>query len=421
MPEESALLIGRVAFAMAIGFLIGLERGWQGRAEADGAQLAGVRTYSLYGMLGGIAGVLPDTFILPAAIAGAAVLIAAGYIGSLQEAEPDRGMTSEVAALAVVLLGAAAGRGDMLLAAAGAVLVVLLLNLKDRLHLFVNLIRRDELTAGIRLLAISVLILPFLPDQGFGPGGVLNPRQIWWGVVIVAGLSFAGYVAIRTFGARRGPLAFGFFGGLASSTAVTVTASRLARANDGLASSFAGAIGLASAVMMGRIAVLTAGFAPALFQAIWPTLAVAAAATIGVALALHWFGPKPDGPQDGLDMKPPEDIGFAVAFGAMLAVIGLGVHFAEIYLGHAGLLAMAVISGPFDVDAFALSLARASGVEMDIAAARDAVLLCVGINTVGKAVIAYVMGGPAVAWRVAAFMAASVVAGAAMWATGWAV
>jgi uncharacterized membrane protein (DUF4010 family) len=417
IPEESALLVGRIAFALAIGFLIGLERGWRHRQEETGDRLAGIRTYTLYGFAGGLAAVLPEAiagWAIAAAILGVVALVVAGYVGALTEPDPDRGLTSEAAALATVLLGVLAGQGELLVAAAGAVMLVLVLSLKKQLHAFLGVIRYEEVRAAIKLLVISVLVLPFLPNSGFGPGGILNPYEIWWAVVLVASLSFAGYVAIRALGARNGPFVFGLVGGLASSTAITVTSARLAKADPALAGVFAGAISAASAVMMARVGVLLLAFAPGLFAITWPALAAGALTSLAAGLAFRMFGAPPS-PGGETVLPPPDDLWFALVFGGLLTAIALAIHYAELCFGDAGLYALAAISGTFDVDAFTLSAARTVGQADAPLAARDGVLIAVGVNTVVKGVLAYSIGGEALAKRVAAVIAVSLAAGAAVW------
>lgn len=411
-PGSPGELILRVLVALALGFLIGLERGWRGRDEETGERLAGVRTYTLYALLGGLAGVAPADWALPAALVAAGLLIAAGYFVSAGQPDADRGMTSEVAALATVALGGLAGQGELLLAVIGAVLVVLILGLKQPLHRFLGLIRHDEVAAALKLLAISVLILPLLPNEDYGPGGVLNPYAIWWAVVLVASLSFAGYIAIRVFGVTHGPLLFGLVGGLASSTAVTVTSARLAKGESNRAAPFAGAIALANAVMIGRVSVFLALLAPALLTAVWPALAAAAAASAisGVLISLRRNG---DGQPIDFAMEPPHDFWFAVIFGVVMTAIGLAVFYGEQWFGDAGLFAVAIISGPFDVDAFTLSTARGAGSTVAPGPAALAILLSVGVNTVGKAAIAASLGGAALGFRTAIVAAVTVAAGVA--------
>ncbi len=413
VSAESGALIVRVLVALGVGVLIGFERGLSQRDERSGDRAAGIRTYALYGLFGGLAGIAPGDWALPAALLGGAALVAAGYIAGAREPDADRGMTSETAALVTLLLGGLAGRGELLVAAIGAVITVLLLDMKRPLHRFLGLVRHDEAAVALKLLALSVLVLPFLPNEDYGPGGALNPYAIWWAVVLVATLSFAGYIAIRVFGATHGPLVFGLVGGLASSTAVTVTSARLAKGDPAHAAPFAGAIALAGAVMMARVGVFVGLIAPALLAQLWIPLA-AAAATLAIAGLLAALS-QSAAPTAEFELEPPHDIWFAVAFGVVMAVIGVAVVYAERWVGDAGLFAIALISGPCDVDAFTLSAARGAGTSIPLEAARDAVLLAVAVNTLGKAVIASTLGGAALGVRTALISGLAVAAGAAAW------
>jgi len=411
-PGESGDLILRVLVALALGFLIGLERGWRGREVMSGTRLAGIRTYATYGLFGGLAGVAPGDWALPAALIAAGLLVAAGYFAAAQRKGSDLGMTSEAASLATVAIGGLAGLGEMLLAVTGTVLIVLLLSAKQPLHRFLGLIRHDEVTAALKLLALSALVLPFLPNADYGPGGVLNPFGIWLAVVIVAGLSFAGYIAIRIFGAANGPLVFGLVGGLASSTAVALTSARLAKGHVALAAPFTGAIALANAVMIVRVGVFVALLAPALVGLVWPALSAAALAS-AIAGAFMAFSSRSGASTPDLTLEPPRDYWFAVVFGVVMVGIGLGVFYAQLWFGDAGLYAVAAVSGPFDVDAFTLSTSRVAGATIPLEAAGSAILLGVGVNTAGKAIIAWSLGGAALGLRTAIVAALTVALGIA--------
>ncbi len=411
-PGQSGELIVRVLVALALGFLIGLERGWREREEESGERLAGIRTYTLYALFGGLAGAAPGDWALPAALAAAGLLIAAGYAASARQKDADLGMTSEVAALTTVVLGGLAGRGELLVATIGAVVTVLILGAKQPLHRFLGLIRHDEVAAALKLLALSALVLPLLPNVDYGPGGVLNPYALWWAVVLVAALSFAGYIAIRIFGVTHGPLLFGLVGGLASSTAVTVTAARLSKDEAGSAAPFTGAIALANGVMIVRVGVFLALLAPALLVAVWPVLAAGALGSAATGLIIGLGARQTAGPAD-FKMEPPKDFWFAVIFGIVMAGIGLAVFYGEQWFGDAGLYAVAIISGPFDVDAFTLSTARGAGQTVDHGPAALAILLSVAVNTAGKAAIAWSLGGAAIGLRTALVAAVTIAAGGA--------
>lgn len=231
MAETDIFL--RLGLALAIGLLLGLERGWHGRTAAEGDRIAGIRTFALTGLLGGVSAWLATvTTPVFSALAMLALggLLAVSYWVRLRS-DDDLGLTTEIALLLTFALGVAAVTGPMAPTAAVAVVAALLLSMKPTLHRWVRQIERFELEALFKLALISVVVLPLLPNQGYGPGQVLNPYLLWWAVVFVAGLSFVGYIAIRVLGARLGILATGLFGGIASSTATTLALSRLVRAN----------------------------------------------------------------------------------------------------------------------------------------------------------------------------------------------
>ena len=237
-----------LGIALAIGLLIGVERGWHARASQEGARVAGVRTYGLIGLTGGIVarlGATSDTFILETVAVGLLVALTVVYVVN-RDRTGDVGMTSFFARLLVFLFGALAGLGEIYIAGAGAVVTVLLLSYKPALHRWLEGLEEVELRAAMKLLLISVVLLPILPNQGYGPAQILNPFEIWWMVVLIASISFVGYFAIRIGGAENGILFTGLFGGLASSTALTLYFSRRSR-DDGRSR------GLLSAGVLGRL------------------------------------------------------------------------------------------------------------------------------------------------------------------------
>ncbi|MCW8928485.1 MAG: MgtC/SapB family protein, partial [Gammaproteobacteria bacterium] len=214
-------LFERLAVALAIGLLIGIERGWHEREAGEGRRIAGLRTFGIIGLLGAVSGLLADELgeLLLAAtfIAFAALVIAAHVLESREDR--DFGMTTPVAALLTFTLGTLAALGYTAVAGATAVVTATLLGLKPLLHRWIEQMEQRELYAIFKMLMISVVLLPILPNQGYGPWQALNPYEIWWMVVLIAGISFAGYFAVKIAGSRRGLVITGLFGGLASSTA----------------------------------------------------------------------------------------------------------------------------------------------------------------------------------------------------------
>lgn len=208
--------------ALAIGLLIGAERGWQERDHEDARQIAGIRTFSLAGLLGGFATLLAGELgsaVWVALLLALAALAVAGYVSDVRRGG-DQGMTTEIALLMTFLLGSLALTEQRLLAAAGGIVLTLLLSLKDKLHALLKRLTAEELSGTLKLLFISVVLLPVLPNQGYGPWAFFNPYLTWWMVVLIAALGFSAYLAIRLIGSRKGLLLTAVLGGLVSSTVV---------------------------------------------------------------------------------------------------------------------------------------------------------------------------------------------------------
>ncbi|MCB2065144.1 MAG: MgtC/SapB family protein [Erythrobacter sp.] len=209
--------------ALAIGLMIGLERGWNLREARDGQRVAGIRTITLLAMVAGVAGVL--TTIGHAAVgavitAGAAMVVVLGYARALQRrAELDA--TSAVAAMVALALGYLAGVGQASVAVACGAVATLLLAMRQEVHGWVDKLDKADIKAFARYAVIALAVYPFLPDGQYGPYGAWEPRTLWLVVIVVTGFSFGGYIANRRFGARRGTIATAIIGGAYSSTAVT--------------------------------------------------------------------------------------------------------------------------------------------------------------------------------------------------------
>lgn len=411
-------LYGRLGVALAIGLLLGLERGWHGRNEREGGRIAGLRTFALVGLLGGVGGWLASltgAVVLAFAFLGLAGLLALSYRVRLKEND-DIGLTTEVALLLTFVLGAASVLGGSALPAAIAVVAAILLTMKKRLHLWVARIERLELEALLKLALISIVILPLLPDQGYGPGVSLNPFKIWWAVVIVAGLSFVGYAAIRLGGADLGILLTGLFGGLASSTSTTVALSRLARTQSGLGPVAASGAVVAGSVTFLRILALAAIFQPSLIAPLALPMGVMAVTGLGGAAILRFRDRGANGASELDGVANPLNLGAALLFGALLTIVLLALHYLEAWFGNAGVHAAAALSGVTDVDAITISVARLVGDDLAENAAATAIFIAAAVNTVVKAAISIGIGGKAMGLRVGFVYAVVLAAGiAALW------
>ncbi len=396
MQTNDVSLLARLALALGIGLTVGIERGWHMREAAPGTRVAGVRTFTLIGLLGGILGVAGQAIndvIIAVGLFGFFALTAVAYFSGVARSD-ERGMTTLVAELITFILGLIAVRGDMVVAAVVAVVMVAILDLKSHIHGWVGNVQSAELKAAIKLLLMSVVVLPLLPNEDLGPGGVLNPYKIWWVVVIIAGLSFAAYAAIRVAGPKAGAAMTGLLGGLASSTAVALSCARMAARTPRLADPLGGAIALASAVMFLRgLVVVTILFKPAASILAVPLIAAVIGAA-GTGVFLFRFGlsgssgaPAAGGPH--VDLGPPSDIDTAVKFGLVLAAVGLAAHYGKAFFGSGGLLASAALSGLVDIDAVTITMSKfgQAGTESPESVALT-VFIAVVVNSAAK--MAYV-------------------------------
>lgn len=414
--------------ALAAGLVVGLERGWRDRDLPEGGRVAGLRTFALAGLLGGVLA-LGGQWLLAAGALGLAVMAAVAYRISVQRT----GSVSVTSALALLLtfgLGALATQGQPATALSLAVLVAVLLDLKPALHRWLRLIERRELSAALQMLVISAVVLPLLPDANYGPYAALNPYRLWWAVVLVAGLSLSGHIAMRLLGPQRGLLWTGLLGGLASSTAATLTLARQARAAPALVDVALAGAWVASAVMALRIAVLVGVLAPSLLPLLLPPLLAAALALL-LAAAVGWRrrpaalpGAAPAAPDafaaGGADLRP-FDLGAALGFGALLGAMAVLAEAGRQWLGPAALYGLAVLGGLADVDAVTISMARLQAAGAAPASlAATAIALAAISNLVVKAGLAWTACHAAFARRLALgyLLAALAAAGAAAMAAG---
>jgi uncharacterized membrane protein (DUF4010 family) len=249
------------------------------------------------------------------------------------------------------------------------------------------------------------VVLPLLPDQGYGPWQALNPYRIWWMVVLIAAMSFVGYFAVKEAGARRGAIFTGLFGGLASSTALTLHFSRLARTQPGLTRTLAMGILLACGTMFPRMLVVLAVAAPGVLLPLLVPLALMTLVVFGAALSKWWLSGDGQG-ETAMPMTNPLELPVALGFGALLALIMVLAKGVEAWLGDAGVLALSAVSGIADVDAITLSLAGMSRTGLDPRIAVTGIVIAAAANCLVKGGMAMLIGGwrlgPAVALPLAA-------------------
>jgi uncharacterized membrane protein (DUF4010 family) len=406
-------LYGRVGLALAIGLMVGIERGWHSRAESEGQRVAGIRTFALIGLLGGVVGALSgelDDVFISLAFAAVVALIVVAFLGRLRIAA-DIGMTTQVAAVATFALGLLAARGDMAVAAAAGVIMTALLASKTILHHWIEHMDRLELRAGIQLLVISVVLLPVLPNRGFGPGEAINPYALWWIVVLLAGLSFLGYVAVRVAGPDRGILLTAMLGGMVSSTAITLHFSRLARKDAALAPALATGVIVASAMMFLRVLIIVALLNWRLLPLLaWPMGLMALAAALLVVLFRRRFAAGGT-PAESAALANPLELGPALGFAVFLGAVVVAGQLLRDWLGNSGLYALGAAAGLGDVDAITVLMTQMSQDGVALAVATTVVSIAAFVNTAVKAAIAAAIGRGILMRIVASATSALLVAG----------
>ena len=409
-----------LAVGVGIGLLMGLEREWMLRRAQPDQQIAGLRTFGLLAIAGcgaGLALRLGLEWVAVAVILGSALLMAVGYAIDATQTR-DLGATTEVAAFAAVVLACLAAAGWAAPAAALAVVAVILLAARRALHKGVAALDAGELHAVIRFLVLAAIILPILPNRGYGPYEALNPYSIGFMVVLLSGLSFAGYWATRFLGARHGLVLTAAFGGLVSSTAVTLALARLSKAEELDAKASAVAITVATLVMFCRVLVLSALVAPALLPLLAAPMAGAIAAGVALTGFFWWRSAKDGGKGVEGAVGNPFELKPALFFAAILAAVTLGTRWAADQFGAGGVLTVSGITGLVDADSVIIAngrLARSTGA---VAAAANGILLATLVNSVSKAGIALVVGSRPVGLLTAALLLGASGVGVLVWALG---
>jgi uncharacterized membrane protein (DUF4010 family) len=378
---------------LLLGLLIGLER--QHSQKADEPLFAGFRTFPVIALTGFLSALIARAgfpWILPVAMAGViAVAVAAYYVTAQGQ---HKGATTELVAILTFIFGALAAFDYLIPAAAFAVATTLLLSMKAPLHQLAEKIQEAELYAILKFGIVSVIVLPLLPDRAFGPFNVVNPRVVWWMVVLISAVSMLGYVLMRFMGARHGIAVTGFLGGLASSTAVTAGLSQKSReANSNVARYFALGIVIASTIMYFRVLFLAAVVAPGLSREL--ALPLLVPGLLGAMISLVLWRRKEGEAEARLDVKNPMELGQAIKFAVLFAVVLFAARAAHHYFGSAGAYIASGLAGLTDVDAITVSMARlARDNVMTPNTAGASILLACAANTLVKAGIAFFAGGP---------------------------
>lgn len=413
------------ALALAVGGAVGLERERHAHAQRQ-PTFGGARTFPLVALWGALLALLArelGSAILVAGVIALVVLVSVSHWNASKVAGvPQVGLTTEIAALVVFALGGLpfvefAGlpfAQRMLLSGALGTAVMALLALRAPIHAFAERISYEDIVATVRFALVALVVLPLLPDRAFGPFAALNPFRIGVVVVLIAGISFVGYVAVRLYGARKGLAVTAIAGGLVSSTAVTLTFAARGREHPELRRACALAVSLAATIMFARVLVEIAAVRPAL---VGPA-AVPLGAMLGVAALgclVLWRRMRGAASADEpANLHNPFRLRTAVRLGLVYAAVRLLSALAWEHLGSGGLLASAALSGLADVDAITLSVAQMHGQGLEDGLAVAAVTLAATTNTLVKVVLCAVLGGRDMARAVGLVLVPAAAAGSAL-------
>ncbi len=390
LPAELASL-PRYVVALAIGLLMGLER------ERNPAAKAGLRTFALTALMGVLAAHLAtelgELWLIAVGLFLVGAMMIAAYLRAPPQPDGDPGTTTVAALMLCYGLGVLVWNNEIQLAVMLGIAATMLLYFKPELRGISQHMSRRDLLSVLQFAVVALIVLPLLPNRNYGPYGAINPHQIWWMVVLIAGVGLAGYAALRLVGQQRGAVMLGLLGGLVSSTATTLSFSRHARASSDMMPVAVIVIVLANLVVLLRLGVLATVLAPGvLFQLLPVLLGGLVAGGLGAAYGVRRL--KPQGELPTLAMGNPTELRPALGFGLMYGVVLLAAAWLSDWLGARGLYAVALVSGLTDVDAITLSSLRLHNLgKLSEGVVVNVITLAVLANLVFKSVLTLAIGG----------------------------
>ncbi len=378
----------------SLGALIGLERQWERQVgQHDQRVPAGLRTFTLWAMLGTVCAHLSKSghpYLFVAGLGAVSIWLGI-FLHFRTRDKVGAGFTTAATGLLTYLLGGLVVAGEARAALVLTVAVLLLLAGKPSLHSLSKSFTPEDARMALQFLAVTGAVLPLVPDRDFGPMGAFNPRSIWLMVVMVSGLGFAGYIAVRWFGASRGIALAGFAGGLASSTATTLGMSKMSRERPDLAEDCTLALVIACTIMLWRVEVLVLAVSPSLALAVLPDFLLMSLPGVVFAGRRLWRGS--GSTAAATEYRNPLSLRVALQFGALYAVVVFVVKIATVWFGDAGLLVVSFFSGLTDLDAIALSLSNLlRDGQVPIELAMQGIVLGAVANSLLKATLAASLG-----------------------------
>ncbi len=392
-PEYGSLTaIWSILLAALLGFLIGLER--ERKRETQGSIFAGIRTFPVIAVFGSIIGQLSLTQGPAVLVMGfVATTVMAGLAYWRESSGEKIGGTTGFTVLVTFGLGIFTSLSLVGAALAGAILVTGLLSMRKELRDLSNTVTQQDLFAVVQFAAVSLIVLPLVPDEPFGPWGVWNPRTIWLQVVLISGISFLGYLAMKLIGSRRGAALSGILGGFASSTAIMLTFSRRSRDNPRMSGTFVFGALAASVTSVIRIGIIIAVVEPAL--AVAAVLPMGAFLITGAAGALLNRVLHHDDDEEETRISNPFELKTALEFALLFAVILLVTRAASEFFGTGGVYVASILGGLIRPDAVALSLTGPAFETLDLTVAVRALTMAIAVNSLFKATVGAALGSPA--------------------------
>jgi uncharacterized membrane protein (DUF4010 family) len=377
--------------AAGAGLILGLEREFNTHAQPG--HLGGVRTFILSTLLGYIAGWLgANGYVWAPVVFAAGFFLLIGIAYFVQAGQGNMGITTETALMLALGLGLLIAAGQVQEAMSLVVSLALVLSFKEQLHSFIRRITAEELSAFIKFAALALLLLPLLPDEGIGPEGIINLRELGWIVVLVLSLSFSGYLMLKFGGAQQGVWLTALIGGLFSSTLIAWVFSARSREARALAPIFGAGIVLASSVMFVRVFILTLVFAPVLATQLAIPLALMLVASLAPTVKLWRQAPGSEG-SPTIDPGQPLDIRNALWFSLLYIGISYGMYSARQWLNETLIYLSGAIAGIADIDAITISTAKWAASQPEAAPqAAIIVLLALISNSVFKLAVSWLNG-----------------------------
>ena len=385
------VLIGNFLLALALGSLIGLEREYA-RYRKKAHDYAGIRTFPLIALFGALSAFFSDIinpWILIVGITLTGFLIIVSYFVLSTGNREFHGATSEVAGFLTFFIGVLSYLGEIKLAVLLTVIITIILYSRSMLHHFAEHLKKEELRSTLIFALIAFVILPFLPNKGYGPYALFNPYLFWLMVVFISGISFVGYILMKWFG-EKSVLFTGILGGLASSTAVTSSFAERSKQHHTMYKALAVGVILANGVMFGRVLLELFVLNRSLFLSLLPIMAVLILVT---GLASYLLLKRAQNISEKIKLKSPFTLKPALKFAGIFALVLALLKFAEIYVSSSkGVYLVSFLSGLADVDAITVSLAQAAGNTISYETARNGIVLGVLTNIVTKGCIAFAFG-----------------------------